>query len=151
MDLGALFPWLLAAHVLLAISLFMPSFLLPFTFRFRRRGYAESPETEPGRIVRALLWLQGHGTVIIGTGVAVTGLGPGRSLKSVDLGPESTAVIEDGVIAAQRAGERDGHQLPAGMVPLRYGHDSGRPRLAVGLIERTADEFISTSLRRGGR
>ena len=75
MELGALFPWLLTAHVLLAISLFMPSFLLPFTFRFRRHGYAESPETEPGRIVRGLLWLQSHGTVIIGTGVAVTGLG----------------------------------------------------------------------------
>lgn len=53
----------------------MPSFLLPFTFRFRRRGYAESPGTEPGRIVRALLWLQGHGTIIIGSGVALTGLG----------------------------------------------------------------------------
>jgi len=75
MELGALFPWLLATHVLLAISLFMPSFLLPFTFRFRRHGYAESPESRPGSTVRTLLWLQGNGTVIIGSGVALTGLG----------------------------------------------------------------------------
>lgn len=75
MELRGLFPWLLTAHVLLAISLFLPSFLLPFTFRSRRHGYAESPESEPGRFVHSLLWLQGHGTVIIGTGVALSGLG----------------------------------------------------------------------------
>ena len=64
-----LFPYLLAIHVTLAISLFVPSIVLPFTLRTRQAA-ADSP----GRVMRALLWLQSHGTVVIGLGLALTGL-----------------------------------------------------------------------------
>jgi len=72
-NLAPLFPFILATHVVLAISLFVPSLLLPFTLRNRsvERGYAA---TEPGRLVRTLQWLQAHGTLAIGTGLAVTGI-----------------------------------------------------------------------------
>jgi hypothetical protein len=72
-NLAPLFPFILATHVALAISLFVPSLLLPFTLRNRsvERGYAGA---EPGRFVRSLLWLQAHGTVVIGAGLALTGI-----------------------------------------------------------------------------
>ncbi len=124
MDLGALFPWLLAAHVLLAISLFMPSFLLPFPFRFGRRGYAESPETEPGRFVHALLRLQSQGTVIIGAGVALTGLGLvavlGTQLLSQPWLLVVLAIYAANLAAAffiQRPGVRRLLRLPSGSSP----------------------------------
>jgi hypothetical protein len=66
---SSLFPALLAVHIGLAISLFLPSLLLPFALR-TRRATVESGSTA----VRTLLWLQGHGTVIIGAGLALTGL-----------------------------------------------------------------------------
>jgi hypothetical protein len=61
---GALFPVILATHICLAIALLAPSLLLPFATR----------GTHPGRIGRGLLWLQGNGTLAIGTGLAVTGV-----------------------------------------------------------------------------
>lgn len=64
------FPYLLAAHVTLAVSLFLPSLLLPFALRARRA----TVESE-SRFVRFLLWMQSHGTVVIGLGLALTGLG----------------------------------------------------------------------------
>lgn len=64
-----LFPVLLLVHITLAVSLFLPSFLLPFTLRTRR-----AQDVSTSRVVRALLWAQSHGTVIIGTGLALTGL-----------------------------------------------------------------------------
>jgi hypothetical protein len=64
------FPIVLAVHVGLAISLFLPSILLPFTLRTRRA----TVESESG-VVRSLLWAQSHGTVIIGAGLALSGLG----------------------------------------------------------------------------
>ena len=72
-NLAALFPYILAVHVTLAISLFVPSLLLPFTLRNRSvdRGAVVSP---PGRFVRLLLWIQAHGTVVIGAGLAITGV-----------------------------------------------------------------------------
>jgi hypothetical protein len=66
------FPLLLLAHVTLAISLFVPAFLLPFTLRTRGRD-GVPVERAPGRVVRVLLWLETHGTVVIGAGVAITG------------------------------------------------------------------------------
>jgi hypothetical protein len=66
----SLFPILLTTHIVLAISLFLPSFLLPFALRTRR---ATSESASP--LVRGLLWMQSHGTVAIGIGLAVTGLG----------------------------------------------------------------------------
>lgn len=68
------FPLLLATHVTLAILLFLPAFLLPFTLRTHGRDGAPSVPTHPGRITRALLWLQAHGTVVVGAGVAATGI-----------------------------------------------------------------------------
>ena len=66
----ALFPVLLATHVLLAVSLFLPSILLPFALRTRRAAV----ESE-SRLVRTLLWVQSHGTMVIGAGLALTGVG----------------------------------------------------------------------------
>ena len=64
-----LFPIVLAIHISLAVSLFLPSILLPFTLRTRRA----TVESESG-VVRSLLWAQSHGTVVIGAGLALTGL-----------------------------------------------------------------------------
>lgn len=65
-----LFPVLLAAHIILAVSLFLPSILLPFALRTRRVAVESD-----SRVVRGLLWAQSHGTVAIGVGLALTGLG----------------------------------------------------------------------------
>jgi hypothetical protein len=69
---AALFPILLITHVALAVALFLPSFLLPFAFRARRGSL--KPESSGG-FVRFLLALQSKGTLWIGVGLAVTGLG----------------------------------------------------------------------------
>jgi hypothetical protein len=60
------FPVLLVIHVALAIGLLLPSVLLPFVLR-RRGG-------DPGPIIRGLMALQGTGTIVIGGGLAVTGI-----------------------------------------------------------------------------
>lgn len=65
-----LFPILLATHIALAIGLFLPSILLPFALRTRRA----TVDSENG-IVRTLLWGQSHGTMVIGAGLALTGVG----------------------------------------------------------------------------
>jgi len=65
----AYFPFLLALHVVLAVSLFVPSILLPFALRTRRAA-AESSNG----FVRFMLWMQAHGTVVIGLGLAATGI-----------------------------------------------------------------------------
>ena len=72
-NLAPLFPYILALHVTLAISLFVPSLLLPFTFRNRSVEPGQAAP-QPGRFVRLLLWLQAHGTVVIGAGLALTGI-----------------------------------------------------------------------------
>jgi len=59
-----LFPVLLVAHVGLAIALLLPSVVLPFILRGGR---------EPGGLARALLAVQGTGTLVIGLGLAITG------------------------------------------------------------------------------
>ena len=70
-----LFPVLLTTHIILASSLFVPAFLLPFTMR--TRGIDGDPIVggQQGRLVRTLMWLEAHGTLIIGAGVAITGVG----------------------------------------------------------------------------
>jgi hypothetical protein len=65
---AALFPILLAVHITLAIGLFVPSLLLPFAFRAHRRATS----SESG-LVQALLWLQSHGTSVLGAGLVLTG------------------------------------------------------------------------------
>ena len=64
----AYFPILLGVHITLAVGLFLPSILLPFALRARRAA-AESPN----RLVRFLLWMQAHGTLVIGLGLAASG------------------------------------------------------------------------------
>lgn len=59
------FPLLLATHVALAVSLLLPSVLLPFVLR-RHDG-------PPGPATRALVALQGAGTLVIAAGLALTG------------------------------------------------------------------------------
>ena len=51
----------------------MPSLLLPFTLR-NRQVNAGSQAPEPGRPVRLMLSMQAHGTLIIGAGLALTGV-----------------------------------------------------------------------------
>lgn len=68
-----LFPLLLTTHVVLAVSLFLPAFLLPFAMRTRGRD-GEPVVAREGRFVRLLIWFEAHGTVIIGAGVAATGI-----------------------------------------------------------------------------
>ena len=65
----AWFPLLLATHIVLAISLFVPSILLPFALRTRRAA-----ANSPNRLVRVLLWLQSNGTLVVGIGLALTGI-----------------------------------------------------------------------------
>jgi len=71
------FPSLLVAHIILAVSLVLPSILLPFALRTRRAA-TESDS----RAVRALLYAQTHGTIAIGLGLALTGLGLVAALGS---------------------------------------------------------------------
>lgn len=59
------FPILLVTHIALAVSLLLPSVLLPFVLR---RGSGE-----PGPVARFLMALQGTGTIVISVGLAVTG------------------------------------------------------------------------------
>jgi len=72
-DLSFLFPFVLATHITLAIALFVPSLLLPFTLRNRsvNAGYETG---SPGRVLRLMLWMQAHGTLAIGVGLAITGV-----------------------------------------------------------------------------
>jgi hypothetical protein len=65
-----LVPLLLVTHISLAVALFLPSILLPFALRTRRAAV----DSESG-VVRSLLWAQSHGTVLIGAGLALTGVG----------------------------------------------------------------------------
>ena len=69
MSLAQLFPLIVAVHVVLAVSLFLPSILLPFGLRLSAGRFQEGP----GRVSRALFWLQRNGSIIIGAGLAITG------------------------------------------------------------------------------
>jgi hypothetical protein len=63
------FPILLITHIVLAITLLLPSLLLPFALRTRRAT------TESGsRLVQLLLRMQSGGTLVIGVSVAITGV-----------------------------------------------------------------------------
>jgi hypothetical protein len=66
----AFMPLLLLAHITLAIGLFLPSILLPFALRTRR-----ATVDSESRVVQGLLWAQTNGTLVIGAGLALTGLG----------------------------------------------------------------------------
>lgn len=79
MNLSEFLPVLIAVHVALAISLLLPSILLPFALRLRGGQWQQ----QHGRIQRSLFWLQSNGTLVIGIGLAVTG-----TLMLVVLGPQ---------------------------------------------------------------
>lgn len=66
---ATLFPLLLVAHIVLAICLVLPSIMLPFTLRTRR-----ATVDSDNRVVRGLLYAQTHGTIVIGLGLAITGI-----------------------------------------------------------------------------
>jgi hypothetical protein len=68
--MASFFPVLLGTHIVLAVGLFLPSILLPFALR-TRRATVESANI----LVRALLWAQTRGTVVVGLGLALTGIG----------------------------------------------------------------------------
>jgi uncharacterized membrane protein len=69
----SLFPILLTTHVVLAVALVLPAFLLPFTMRTRGTDGDPIVTASSGRFVRLLVWLEAHGTLIVGVGVAATG------------------------------------------------------------------------------
>jgi hypothetical protein len=83
---ASLFPLILITHVALAISLFVPSLLLPFAFRARRGpgggpvGVGDGPGTESNGFVRVMLAIQSRGTLWLGLGLAISGLGLVASL-----------------------------------------------------------------------
>ncbi|HEX7196911.1 MAG TPA: DUF2269 family protein [Candidatus Limnocylindria bacterium] len=62
------FPILLVVHIALAVALLLPSVILPFVLR-RDDGDGGGPSAA----TRALMAIQGTGTLIIGAGLAVTG------------------------------------------------------------------------------
>jgi hypothetical protein len=64
------FPILLIIHVALAVALLAPSVLLPFLLR-RSAG----PSAAVGGVTRALIALQGTGSLIVALGLALTGAG----------------------------------------------------------------------------
>ena len=66
----SLFPILLVVHIALAISVFLPSVLLPFALRTGSRPVDGSPR----RVTAGLLAMQGTGTIVIGGALAVTGV-----------------------------------------------------------------------------
>ena len=59
------FPILLVTHIALAVSLLLPSVLLPFVLR--------RSSAEPNAATRVLMAMQGTGTLVIATGLAITG------------------------------------------------------------------------------
>ena len=69
MTLASFLPLLIAVHVALAVSLFLPSILLPFALRLRGGEWQD----RPGMFSRVLFWLQRNGTLVIGAGLAATG------------------------------------------------------------------------------
>jgi hypothetical protein len=59
------FPIILVTHIALAVALLLPSVLLPFVLR--------RSDNDPGPVTRALMAMQGTGTLVIATGLAITG------------------------------------------------------------------------------
>jgi uncharacterized membrane protein len=59
------FPIVLVTHIALAVALLLPSVILPFVLR--------RSERDPGPVTRALMAMQGTGTLVIAAGLAITG------------------------------------------------------------------------------
>ncbi|HUQ44944.1 MAG TPA: hypothetical protein VM451_11135 [Candidatus Limnocylindria bacterium] len=122
----ALFPVFLIVHIVLAISLFLPSFLLPFAFRARRGSMNQD---ESGRFVQFLLALQARGTLWIGVGLAITGIGLVLSIGSSIVQPWLVVAL---VIYVLNLGLAYFIQVPRlrRLIGLRSGSDPRWPELA---------------------
>ena len=59
------FPIVIVTHIALAVALLLPSVILPFVLRRSDR--------DPGPVTRALMAMQGTGTLLIAFGLAITG------------------------------------------------------------------------------
>jgi uncharacterized membrane protein len=59
------FSIVLVIHIALAVALLLPSVILPFVLRRSDR--------DPGPVTRALMAMQGTGTLVIAVGLAITG------------------------------------------------------------------------------
>jgi hypothetical protein len=123
----ALFPILLVTHIALAVALFVPSLLLPFAFRARRGSLR--PESSGG-FVRFLLALQARGTLWIGVGLALTGLGLVTVLGTAILAQPWLVVAL--VIYVLNLGLAYFIQVPRlrSLIGLRNGSDPRWPALA---------------------
>lgn len=123
----ALFPVFLVAHIALAVSLFVPSLLLPFAFRARRGSLTPN---ESGRFVRFLLALQSRGTVWIGAGLAISGLALVSTLGAAVL--REPWLLLALAIYAVNLGLAYFIQVPRlrNLIRLRSGSDSRWPDLA---------------------
>lgn len=122
-----LMPLILVVHIALAVSLFVPSLLLPFAFRARRGSLKTA---EPGRFVRLLLALQSRGTVWIGAGLAISGLGLVATLGASIL-DHGWMVVALGIYALT-LGLAYFIQVPRlrSLIGLRSGSDPRWPALA---------------------
>jgi hypothetical protein len=122
-----LFPLVLIAHIVLATALFVPSLILPFAFRARRGSLAAG---SPGRFVRLLLTVQSRGTVWLGLGLAITGVGLVSTLGFAML--EQPWLLVALAIYALNLGLAYFIQVPRlrSLIGLRSGHDPRWPDLA---------------------
>ena len=119
-------PALLLAHITLALALFVPSLLLPFTFRARRGSL--NPE-RLGGLARALLAIQARGTTWLGIGLALTGIGLVAMLGASVLQPWLLVAL---AIYAINLGLAYFIQVPRlrNLIGLRSGSDPRWPALA---------------------
>lgn len=124
------FPLLLALHVALAISLLLPSLVLPFLLR----SYSAEAVESPGSVARFLMGIQGTGSLVIGAGLAITGAG----LLAV-LGPD--LIRKPWLLAA--LGIYAANLLVAGFV--------SRPNLRRLLRLRSSEGDTDEAWRRGAR
>jgi len=122
-----IFPFVLVAHVVLAVALFVPSLLLPFAFRARRGSVRP---TDPGPFASWLLALQARGTLWIGIGLALTGVGLVAMLGTAVVGQPWLLVAL--AIYAANLGLAYFIQVPRlrSLVGLRDGSDPRWPALA---------------------
>ena len=89
-----LLPVLLAIHIVLALGLLLPSILLPFALRTKR------PATESASpIVRGLLVLQAKGTLVLGLGLALSGVAL-IAVLGVELTSETWLLVALSIYAA---------------------------------------------------
>ena len=129
-----LFPLLLATHITLAISLFLPSILLPFALRTRR-----ATVDSDNRVVHVLLWGQSHGTSLIGLGLALTGLGLVAVLGSTML--QQPWLMVALTIYFANLGDRLLRAAPE-PAPARRGHGRGRRRGLEGARQAAALHLV---------